>query len=142
MFVDEDQVRACITPLSSTQRVAVQWLKDYFEVHGDNSPDSDETFIPVMLKQSVYELYVRQMQSSSTDTSVRKVVCASRFSEIWNVLFPKHKRRTYCDIPGKCDICYEIDRLRRQEHDNHTAQMLKEAHLLHRGGMFHLEREK
>jgi hypothetical protein len=140
--VDEEQVRAAITPLSATQRTAVQWLKDYFEVHSDNSPESDQSFIPVMLKNDVYQLYVRQMKSTSTNSEERKWVSSSRFSEIWNVLFPKCKRRTYCDIPGKCDICYEIDRLRRQEHDNHTAQMLKEAHLLHRGGMFHLEREK
>jgi hypothetical protein len=57
---DEEQVRAAITPLSATQRTAVQWLKDYFEVHSDNSPESDQSFIPVMLKMtSINYMFVK-----------------------------------------------------------------------------------
>jgi hypothetical protein len=45
-------------------------------------------------------------------------------------------------LPGKCDICYEIDTLRRSSQDKETQEQLNIAHHLHRGGMFNLERLK
>ena len=131
-------VQASITPLAETQRVAVWWLSRYFELYGDDSPNSDQVLIQVLLKKSVYDLYVKGMQMQGN----RPVVELNRFYKIWTVLFPKHRKRPYCDIPGKCDTCYRIDRLRRQENDTHTARMLKDAHLMHRGGMFMLERQR
>ena len=125
-------IYAALTPMAETQRVCVRWLLRYFELFGD---DKDEVMIQVMLKKQVHEHYQKHMMSQS-----RAYVGLERFYDIWNVLYPKHRLRPYCDIPGSCDTCYEIDRLRRQEKDTHTAQMLKDAHLMHRGGMFMLER--
>ena len=132
--IDSDMVRAAITPLAECQRIAVIWMKDFFNIQGDHSPDSNDIMLQIMLKSNAYDKYCESM-------TPRRCVSESKFKELWNVLFPHVQMRPNCDIPGKCHICYEIDRQRRQEHDAHTSIMLQEAHLLHRGGMFHLERE-
>lgn len=129
-------VRAAITPSAETQRIAMRWMRKFFEVQGDHSPNSDETQLQIMLKADVYKKYCKDM-----DSQKRPTVQQQRFHEIWKVLFPLVRKRPYCDIPGKCETCYEIDRLRRQENDIHTSRMLQDAHLMHRGGMFHIERE-
>jgi hypothetical protein len=43
---------------------------------------------------------------------------------------------------GKCDTCYEIDTGRRTSRSLNVQLELQKAHLLHRGGMFNLERAK
>lgn len=43
---------------------------------------------------------------------------------------------------GKCDTCYEIDKMRRTSNCAETQKQLKVAHHLHRGGLFNLERLK
>jgi hypothetical protein len=91
--------------------------------------------IQVMLKKQVYDQYQKHMAAQH-----REFVGLERFYEIWKVIYPKNRQRPYCDIPSSCDTCYEIDRLRRQENSTYTAQMLKNAHLMHRGRMFMLER--
>jgi len=71
-----------------------------------------------------------------------KFVQLSRFYELWGCLFPLCVNRPWCDIPGKCAVCLEIDRLRRSTKSEPVLLALKEAHLLHRGGMFNQERAK
>jgi hypothetical protein len=83
-------VQASITPLAETQRVAVLWLSRYFELYGDDSPNSDQVLIQVLLKKSVYDLYVKGMQMQGN----RHVIELNRFYEIWNVLFPKRAQKT------------------------------------------------
>lgn len=70
------------------------------------------------------------------------VVILNRFYEIWNSLFPLCVNRPWCDIPGKCDVCCHIDRLRRTTNSDSVLLACKKAHLLHRGGMFNQERAK
>jgi len=79
-------------------------------------------------------------------------------------IFPRYINRPWCDLPGtfatydlcpfcilyistyslpgKCDICYEIDTLRRSSQDKETQEQLNIANHLYRGGMFNLERLK
>lgn len=89
----------------------------------------------VMLRKDLHDYYVKQMGTLPT-------VDYSKFCELWRVMFPKVQQRPHCDIPGKCWLCARIDRLRREENDVHTARMLRDAHTLHRGGLFALEREE
>lgn len=136
IILDSSMIRNAITPLAEKQRQAVEWLKNYFDVYGDDSPNSEETLVQVMLKGDLYQHYLKDMVAAG-----REVVCQTRFGELWNVLFPFCQRRSYCDQPGKCSVCYEVDKQRRSTTDRHHAQMLKDVHLLHRGGMFMQERE-
>ena len=50
-------VRNAITPFAENQRQAVEWLKNYFDVYGDDSPNSEETLVQVMLKGDLYRHY-------------------------------------------------------------------------------------
>ena len=80
--------------MAETQRVCNRcwWLLRYFELYGDDSPNKDEVMIQVMLKKQVYEHY-NQMISQG-----REFVGLERFYDIWNVIYPKHRLRSYCDI--------------------------------------------
>ena len=51
------------------------------------------------------------------------------------------KIRQYCDIPGKCDICYDTDKGKRSTTDAKTLSCYRKIHHLHRGGMFMLDRD-
>ena len=88
-------IQAAITPMAETQRVCIRWLLRYFELYGDDSPNKDEVMIQVMLKKDVYDLYRRHMTGQHRD-----LVGLERFYDIWNVIYPKHRKRPYCDIPG------------------------------------------
>ena len=111
-----------------TQRLAVEWLRNYFDVYGDDSPNSEETLVQIMLKGDLYKHYLIDMKG-------QPIVSEPRFGELWNDLFLHCQHRSYC-------VCYEIDKQRRATSDRHQARMLKDAHLLHRGGMFMIERER
>jgi hypothetical protein len=134
-YLDSSMVRNSITPYAATQRLAVEWLRNYFDVYGDDSPNSESILVQIMLKGDLYQHYLRDMKG-------QPIVSEPRFGELWNVLFPYCQRRSYCDQPEKCNVCYEIDKQRRATTDRHHARMLKDAHLLHRGGMFMIERER
>ena len=134
LLLDLSMVRNSLVPFAETQRLAVEWLKNYFDVYGDDSPNSADILVQIMLKGDLYQHYLKDMKG-------QPVVAETRFGELWNVLFPHCQRRSYCDQPGKCAVCYEIDKQRRATTDRNHAKMLKDAHLLHRGGMFMQERE-
>ena len=65
-----------------------------------------------------------------------------RFLELWKVLYPNAVDRPRCDIAGKCDTCYNIDVGRKNATCDAEAEQFKKAHLLHRGGLFMLERQE
>ena len=136
-------IRAGLTPLADTQRTCVEWLRNYVETYGDSDPARSEKHLIIMHKKDVYRSYCNDMddQQAALDYP-RPKVSESRFFEIWNVLFPFCVNRPWCDIPGKCKICAEIDNLRRTKQGNLEQQKLKEAHHLHRCGMFMQERNK
>ena len=133
-------VRAAMSSWSNTQSDCQIWLESYFEKYGDIAPNKDETRLLLMQKKVLYEKYVDEF-TASTKTAPRPVVLESKFYEMWANLFPKCVKRPWCDIPGKCDTCYEIDKFRRTEEDPEAQRFLKEAHVLHRGGLFKLERD-
>jgi hypothetical protein len=132
-------IRAAITPYAERQVMCTLWLEEYFDTYGDQAPNKNETHLLIMQKKCLYQSYNHQFQNSSPP---RAVVTESKFIELWNVLFPTCINRSWCDIPGKCDTCYEIDRMRRSSEEKVVQEKLREAHHLHRGGMFMLERNE
>lgn|GEM_PF-4395433 len=136
-MVDSAWVRSALTPLSAIQSACANWLKAYFYTHGDSKPDEEGICLSVGLKRDIYDKYVNEKQCVD-----KKYVSLQVFYSLWNVLFPRVKIRTYCDIPGHCDTCYNIDKGRRSSDDRTVHQKYKEAHILHRGGLFELERNE
>ncbi len=104
--------------------------------YGDSAPDRDITKVSVAEKQAVYQIYKQELGDKT------RIVDLPRFYEIWNVLFPRIVQRLAVDICGKCWLCYEIDKLRQSSEDSIVQEYAKQAHHLHRGGMFMLERNE
>jgi len=111
------------------------WFQKYFATFGDCAPNRFETYLIITARRNVYNQYVEEFKKHN-----RPIVQESVFSNLWNTIFPRYINRPWCDIPGKCDTCYEIDSQRRSSQDTDTQEQLKVAHHLHRGGMFNLER--
>jgi hypothetical protein len=130
-------IRASLQPLAETQQFCSIWLLEYFEKYGDKSPNGEETKLHLMKKNDVYYQYTHEFNLKK-----RPIVSETKFINLWNVLYPQYCMRQYCDIPGKCETCYEIDRLRRITDESVVQEKLREAHHLHRGGMFMLERNE
>ena len=138
-FLDDKMIRAALCPLSEVQNQAHLWLERYFETYGDVAPNGDEVRLLIMQKLDAYKKYCHEFTSL---TLKRPIVDYSTFNSLWKTLFPKCVRRPWCSVPGKCNTCYEIDRLRRIEEDVNIQDKLREAHAMHRGGLFMLERNE
>lgn len=115
------------------------WLEEFFLTFGDHAPNDETISLSLVHKKNAYQQYVTEMSESIPK---RPYVSLPRFIAVWNVTFPNCKCRTFVDVPGKCDICYEIDRQRKACPDAHTQRKLTEAHNMHRGGMFMKERRE
>jgi hypothetical protein len=113
-------------------------MSDYFDMC-DVSPNSDFVKVHALLKREIYNQYCQEQQALDPDTSV---VSESIFNQLWLVVYPYCVRRVHCNIPGKCEICGTIDKLRRSSNTRVTLLYLKKAHFLHRGGMFMMERKR
>ena len=129
-------IRAGLTPYAEAQHACKIWLDQYFERQGDEDPDSSFVAIQIQLKKHLYEKYSDEFKRTN-----REVVDESLFNKIWNVIYPYHRIRPYCDIPGHCSTCYEIDRGRRLATTKSAERRYTEAHFMHRAGLFMLERE-
>jgi hypothetical protein len=128
-------VRSGLTPLPDVQHYCVIWLSQYFERFGDSLPDADIVHVSVNAETEVYVRYKKEREAVH-----QPFVNESAFFKLWRTLFPKHRRRPHCDIPGSCDTCYYISELRQGTHSKEVEQRLHDAHFLHRAGMFMNER--
>ena len=79
-YLDSSMVRNSITPYAATQRLAVEWLRNYFDVYGDDSPNSESILVQIMLKGDLYQHYLRDMKG-------QPIVSEPRFGKLWNVYF-------------------------------------------------------
>jgi hypothetical protein len=133
----KDMPRASITTKGDKDFLCMAWLFRHFETFGDKSPiDDEEIKVNVSHRKDVFNQYRKSLERSD------QMVRITRFYEIWDSLFPLCVNRTWCSIPGKCDTCYEIDQLRRTSTSLKVQKALQYAHLLHRGGLFNLERNE
>lgn len=136
---DDKMVRASLTPLSDIKQDCIYWLEQYFHNNGDFIPNSDNEIRVNMQVEDLYDEYIRTKDEDEWDP---KVVSYETFSNLWRTLSPNCLTRPYVDIPGKCGTCYEIDRQRKCFESKDVQRLLADAHLLHRGGMFMLERKE
>lgn len=137
-FLDDSMVRSSLTPTTSPTFEAVVWMEDFFKTYGDAVPNADEIRLPIMTKKDVFDKYEHHFKSIVPPLPT---VDYSRFINLWNAQFPNARKRPWCEIPGKCDTCYRIDKLRKTADDSITLKKLQDAHLMHRGGMFMKQRK-
>jgi hypothetical protein len=133
--LDSDMVVASLLPSSEVQVQCTLWLKNYFDIYGDKSPNSQLTLIISITKMEIYKEYVKEMEALPS-----KHCGYSDFVALWNSLYPYCKRRDLSGIIGKCMTCYLIDNKKRTVSEKTVQKYLTEAHLLHSGGLFKIER--
>ena len=123
-------------PASEVQQSAYLWLANYVNTYGDHIPNSpDDINLHLLRRKDVYDEYCSQKTTVDED-----IVTYERFMALWRVLLPKAKSRPWCNVTGKCDTCFEINDRRRKAVSAVVLNKLQEAHCVHRGGLFMLER--
>jgi len=153
-FTDLDMLTASMIPNRDKDIMAAQWLEDRFLKYGDHSPNSSNHFLSETFKVDVFRMYeVEQLHYGLP------VMDSSNFNSLWNALYPKYLVRPWLNVPGKfffnynlfnffknnvpgkCNICYQIDQRRKKGGSKVVMEALKQCHHMHRGGMFMLERK-
>lgn len=130
-------IRCGLCPYSPAQQFCKLWLEDFFEAEADNDPASQQSLIQLMVKGDLYTKYKHEQTARRIP-----VVTSSRFMQLWRYLFPTYSTRTWCDKPGHCQTCWEIDSGRKHAQTRSELKRWKEVHYLHRTGLFGLEREE
>jgi hypothetical protein len=113
------------------------WLENFFEIAGDVAPNKDEVMLAIGSKKEVYDKFEREFLGCN-----KVALKYETFIEIWNAIYPFYVKRPWCSIPGKCETCFDCDKGRREASSDIENKMWSEAHLLHRGGMFMVERSE
>lgn len=134
----DEWLHAGFTPKAERQQTAVQWMSEFFKLC-DNSPNSEFVKVNEDTKKDVFQRYQNEVRDLDADAELVDYI---QFCALWSRVYPYCVKRTHCSIPGKCWICAKIDKLRRTAEDRLTLLRLKEAHMLHRGGMFMQERKR
>ena len=111
------------------------WMEEYFDNLSQWNPQEAEAEVKIKEKQDAYVAYSQAFAGKDADCFSQR-----RFYEVWSVLFVEYVQRTWCDIPGHCHTCRDIEDLHNKSNDAVTHRALKEAHQLHRGGLFMKER--
>jgi hypothetical protein len=125
--VDPNWTRSALTPLASRQHDAVLWIYDYFQTYAEQSPDRNISQLANVRRQDIYKYY-------ENDFKYKEKVDFRRFAVLWNIILPRHLIRGWSDIPGKCWLCAELDRLQRTENSIVVQDALRRLRHLHRGG--------
>lgn len=137
-------IKAAKMPLADAQQMALVWLIDFFDTNAEVSPTDDCLKIHVTYKTEVYTSYKTSLERCDcpSESDRPKPISEQRFMELWNCVFPRVYTQSACDIPGKCDLCADIDIGMRQAETKIEAQAFKDAHILHRGGFFMPQRHQ
>lgn len=124
-------------PNSNAQFHAVDWLKRYFETYADQVPNDDKCYVSLYYKVDLFHKYDDELAEISIPT-----VTEQQFYNLWKDLFPDSLLRRKCNVLGKCHLCSRIQALRHKSNNRTMDEALRQAHLLHRGGLFMLERDQ
>jgi len=137
-FEDKAMIRAALSPTSEAQIYAKLYITDYVEAFADIAPNSNDEYVTAPTKKQVYEDY----RKYCAEFQLQPIVL-TQFYKMWSILFPTLRLRPWKNVVGKCDVCFEIDRMRKSGDCTRCEhEALKQLHHLHRGGMVMIEREQ
>ena len=134
---EDFMISDAILPVAVADIDVSLWLEDTFLTYGDAAPNRNIHQVSSTFKTDLFKKYIKDMQKLD-----RKPVAECRFMELWNSCYPSYLIRPWANVCGKCDTCYMIDCGRRNANDKNTKEALRQAHLLHRGGLFMPERRR
>lgn len=131
MELETRHIQAAIMPHSREALLAFVWLELYFNQYGDHAPNAaGEIHLDPIEKKTIWEEYVRDIVEWYSDDNYYSY---SKFTELWDLLFPFVSIRVYKAVTGKCNCCALICGLRWTYRDQLRRNLLKELHTFHRG---------
>ena len=110
-------------------------LRKYFKHNGDHQPNSEHCHVAVPTKRELWEEYVEWQKSTNQPPLHIKT-----FGKLWASLFPYCDIRSFVEVSGKCETCYQIQSRRMRAKTPAEMLALKQCHAMHRGGLFMAER--
>lgn len=104
----------------------------------ESQPNSKQIHMDVDKKRRIYKEYKEHIQSEYG--TEQPVLAESQFRTMWSSCFDHVKIRETKRVSGKCWTCAHINTMRHETSDVHTLEALKQLMIMHRGGLFMLER--
>ena len=127
--------RAALVRSSNTHIDAMLWMENYF-FQFESQPNSKQIHIDYTFKRTIYEEY----RSSANPSAPANKLSEGQFKELWNSLYDFVKIRKSKRISGKCWTCAYINELRQKQKGEEVMRACKHLMIMHRGGLFMLER--
>lgn len=118
----------------------MHWFKEFFEDCADCAPNRKQQQIELVEKREIWERYKFEIIDTFAQPTFLDY---NSWLNIWNTVFPNVRIRRYKQVTGKCWTCHWINEGRETNKNNRRVlRALKEAHQLHRGGLYGLERKQ
>lgn len=127
--------RAALVRSSSAHIDAMLWMENYF-FQFESQPNSKQIHVDFSYKRTIYEEY----RSSANPSAPANKLSEGNFKELWSSLYDFVKIRKSKRISGKCWTCAYINELRQKQKGEEVMRACKHLMIMHRGGLFMLER--
>ena len=127
--------RAALVRSSSAHVDAMLWMENYF-FQFESQPNSKQIHVDFTYKRTIYEEY----RNSANPSAPANKLSERNFKELWSSLYDFVKIRKSKRISGKCWTCAYINELRQKQKGEEVMRACKHLMIMHRGGLFMLER--
>ena len=104
------------------------WMKNYFELLGDEQPALAEVHLDPIQKLDIYAEYVNE----TVNIDGLQPLSISRMEQMWLDSFNYVKIREYKACTGKCSICADLSELCRKLNTREAMLYLKACRVIHR----------
>ena len=127
--------RAALVRSSNVHIDAMLWMESYF-FQFESQPNSKQIHVDYTFKRTIYEEYRVSINPSAPAGKLSE----GQFKELWSSLYDFVKIRKSKRISGKCWTCAYINELRQKQKGEEVMRACKHLMIMHRGGLFMLER--
>ena len=127
--------RAALVRSSSAHIDAMLWMENYF-FQFESQPNSKQIHVDFTYKRTIYEEY----RNAANPSAPANKLSEGNFKELWSSLYDFVKIRKSKRISGKCWTCAYINELRQKQKGEEVMRACKHLMIMHRGGLFMLER--
>ena len=115
-------------PDTVTGFICTTFLMDWFQLAGEQEPNSDEIHIDHISHVEVFEEYKSDPYVNTHD----KVYGYEAFVRIWREVFPKVKIRQYKNVTGKCSVCDACKNMMSKAKSKSMRIIVRQYRLMHR----------
>ena len=127
--------RAALVRSSNAHVDAMLWMESYF-FQFESQPNSRQIHLDYSYKRTIYEEY----RSAANPTAPANKLSEGQFKELWSSLYDFVRIRKSKRVSGKCWTCAYINEIRQKQKGEEVMRACKHLMIMHRGGLFMLER--